>query len=134
MTISSDKSIGVWSALETSVLSKVDAAHEMGIYDVKWLDQSTFVTCSADNTIKTWHVNSEGKVEQNQTFIQKDGPRDTNLQLLGLVLEPTQNHLTAVNLSGDLVQFNDFGKVEDKHPSKVITGHSGLISDIINFG
>jgi len=41
----------------------------MGIYDMKWLENGTFVTGSADNTIKIWSVTAEGKIENKDTFI-----------------------------------------------------------------
>lgn len=79
MTVSSDKSIIVFDVFSRAVLSKVESAHEMGIYDVRWLSDNSIVTCSADNTLKTWSVSTEGSLEIKDTFIQKDGPRDTNL-------------------------------------------------------
>lgn len=104
----------------------------MGIYDVKWLDNNSIVTCSADNTIKTWNVTAEGQVEIKNTFVQKDGPRDTSLQLSGLA-ESKDQHLTAVNLSGELTHFENFVSTHDRHPTKFIYGHQNLISDIQNF-
>jgi WD40 repeat protein len=52
-----------------AVLSKTASAHGMGIYDMKWLENGTFVTGSADNTIKIWSVTAEGKIENKDTFI-----------------------------------------------------------------
>ena len=103
----------------------------MGIYDARWLNDNFIVTCSADNTIKTWSVSAEGALESKDTFIQKEGPRDTNLQLLGFGAN-TNDKLSAVNLSGDLVHFCGFTAAQDKNPSSIRKGHQGLISDIVN--
>lgn len=62
-TVSSDKSIIVHDVATQAILSKTAGAHEMGIYDIKWLDNGSFATCSADNTIKIWSVAADGNIE-----------------------------------------------------------------------
>ena len=136
VTVSSDKSIKIFAVadLKGGALASVDAAHEMGIYDVRWLNDNTIATCSADNTLKTWTVTSEEagcKIEEKDTYHQKEGPRDTSMQLLGFA--DTSDTLTAVNLSGDLCTFDAFLEGSARHPSSFIKGHQNLISDIVNF-
>lgn len=103
----------------------------MGIYDARWIDNASFVTCSADNTIKLWSVTEEGQVELKNTFLQHEGKKDTAYQLLGMA-EQNQN-LTAVNLSGDLVHYQKVTTASQGHPTYVARGHNYLISDMISF-
>jgi WD40 repeat protein len=104
----------------------------MGIYDVCWLDNSTIATCSADNTIKLWAVSAEGNLESKDTFIQHDGAKDTAYYLLGFASTKDGN-LTAVNLNGSLVNFNQVTSAADKHPHHVSTRHTYLIDGLISF-
>jgi WD40 repeat protein len=132
VTVSSDKSIVVHDVATQAVLSKTDGAHEMGIYDVRWLDSAHIASCSADNTIKIWSVAADGAIEAKDTFVQHDGPKDTQYQLLGLA-ETKTGSLTAVNLNGDLVTYQDVTSAADKHPTSVSKRHTHLITDIVNY-
>lgn len=38
----------------------------MGVYELKWLDNDTVITASADNTVKTWNI-KEGKELKSHT-------------------------------------------------------------------
>lgn len=69
VSVSSDKQIIVHDVKTHAALSKVAAAHEMGIYDAFWFDDGTVATCSADNTIKIWTVSSDGQIEIKDTLI-----------------------------------------------------------------
>jgi WD40 repeat protein len=51
-TASADKSIGVFDAKSGELIKHYPNAHAMGIYDLVWLDDSTFTSASADNSIK----------------------------------------------------------------------------------
>lgn len=104
VTVSSDKSIAVHDVVTQALLSKTNAAHEMGIYDVCWLDNATISTCSADNTLKLWNINAEGGLEHKDTFIQHEGAKDTAHYLLGFAATK-EGSLTAANLDGNLVHF-----------------------------
>lgn len=129
VTVSSDKSIAVHDVATQAMLSKTNAAHEMGIYDVCWLDPATIATCSADNTLKLWTVTAEGALEHKDTFVQHDGPKDTAHYLLGFANR--QGMLTAANLDGHLVAFQTTSA--DKHPHHVSKRHSYLIDDLVSF-
>lgn len=133
ITVSSDKSIVVHDVSNHAVLSKADGAHEMGIYDARWLDNNLVATCSADNTIKIWSVAADGSIEHKDTFIQHDGPKDTQMQLLGLA-ETKNASLTAVNLNGELLNYQNVTSAADKHPTSVSRRHANLITDLINYG
>jgi len=99
VTVSSDKSIAVHDVQSQAMLSKTNAAHEMGIYDACWIDNATLATCSADNTVKLWTVTPDGKLEHKDTLVQHDGPKDTAHYLLGFA-DTKDGSLTAVNLEG----------------------------------
>ena len=132
VTVSSDKSIVVHDVASQAVLSKTDAAHEMGVYDARWLDNNLVATCSADNTLKLWSVAADGAIEHKDTFVQHDGPKDTQMQLLGLA-ETKDASLTAVNLNGELVHYQSVTSAADKHPTSVSRRHAHLITDLIAF-
>lgn len=51
-TVSADKSVCVFDSKTGDVLKHYPSAHSMGIYDVVWLDDSSFATASADNSVK----------------------------------------------------------------------------------
>jgi WD40 repeat protein len=55
-TVSADKSIAVFDAVSGEMTKHFKTAHAMGVYDLSWIDNHTFVSCSADNLVKKWHV------------------------------------------------------------------------------
>ena len=56
VTVSSDKSICVFETETATKIKHWDKAHAMGIYDVDWIDDNSFITCSADNLVRTWQM------------------------------------------------------------------------------
>lgn len=79
------------------------AAHAMGIYDAWWLDDNSFLSCSADNNIKCWSVDADAAVYE---MTQNDAKRDPSRQLL-CVRKVPDGRILAVNLSGDFCFWND---------------------------
>jgi len=49
-----DRSVRVWDLLSLTLLASLEQAHLSGIFAVKQLDGSSFVTASRDRTIKVW--------------------------------------------------------------------------------
>lgn len=58
MTVSSDKTIVIYDSETLEVVKKIDKAHTKGIMDVNWIDEKTIATCSTDNLIKFWDIES----------------------------------------------------------------------------
>lgn len=56
VTVSLDKSICIFDTKTSELKHHINGAHEMGIYDVAWIDNENFVTVSADNSAKYWHM------------------------------------------------------------------------------
>ncbi len=55
-TCSADKSIAVFDAKTGQLIKHYVAAHAMGIYDLCWINDTSFVTASADNLVKKWSI------------------------------------------------------------------------------
>jgi len=55
-TVSADKSICVFDTETDALIKHYKACHAMGIYDMDWCDDNSFVTCSADNNVKKWQL------------------------------------------------------------------------------
>ena len=63
-TCSADKSIAVFDADTGAIIKHYVAAHAMGIYDVSWIDNESFLSVSADNNVKVWRVDSDINVKE----------------------------------------------------------------------
>ena len=44
----------------------------MGIYDVAWLDNLTFASASADNSVKQWSLESDNALRTFETGLARD--------------------------------------------------------------
>ena len=51
-TVSADKSIAIFDAKTGETIKHYPAAHAMGIYDIVWINDTSFITASADNSVK----------------------------------------------------------------------------------
>lgn len=123
-TVSSDKSINLYDAKTWEKVQSIANAHKMGIYELKWLDDDTIITASADNTVKSWNI-KEGKELKTHTVhnLPKTNPM---YQQLGLL--PTANgDFWSVTLNGTL---NHWNSREDEAVSNQIFGHRTLINHI----
>lgn len=60
VSVSSDKTIVLHDSNTLEPIQKIDKAHGKGVMDALWLNESTVMTCSTDNTIKTWNI-KDGK-------------------------------------------------------------------------
>jgi len=61
IVVTGDKRIIAYSGENEEKLCEKAAAHNKGIYDVKWITADTFMTCSADNTLKVWKWDAGAK-------------------------------------------------------------------------
>ena len=75
----------------------------MGIYDLQWTDDSHFITCSADNNVKFWSLDSDAAEKE---LTQGDAKRDISRQLV-TVRKLHDGRFLAINLSGDLCFWAD---------------------------
>jgi WD40 repeat protein len=54
--VSSDKKIVLFDGLTFDMIKEKQNCHERGIMGMDWIDEKTFVTVSADKTIKVWNT------------------------------------------------------------------------------
>jgi WD40 repeat protein len=58
VSVSADKSIAIYDTETLEVVRKIEKAHNKGIIDVVWVNDSTIATSSSDNDIKYWNIES----------------------------------------------------------------------------
>ena len=63
VTVSSDKTIQVIDNDTFEVVKKIEKAHNKGIIDVNWVDDQTIVTCSTDNQVKYWNIDTGAEIK-----------------------------------------------------------------------
>jgi WD40 repeat protein len=56
ISVSADKSIILYDTESLEVVRKIDKAHNKGILDAVWINDSDIMTCSSDNEIKFWNI------------------------------------------------------------------------------
>jgi len=108
--VTSGKKILVFDSETQEKICEVTNAHSKGIYGVALVPEgndASIVTCSADNTVKTWKLNEESKeLTEVATTLQYEGAEEeTNRQLCSVVcfIENGALITVAANLQGDLV-------------------------------
>ena len=62
ITVGADKQIILWDTEKCEKLKNYAGAHAMGIYDADWIDDKTFITCSADNNVKKWSIEEDAAI------------------------------------------------------------------------
>lgn len=58
VTVSSDKTIIIHDSDTLEPVKKIEKAHGKGIMDVNWVNETTIATCSTDNEVKFWNIES----------------------------------------------------------------------------
>ncbi|KAG7663485.1 AIP1 [[Candida] subhashii] len=121
ISVGSDRSICVYQGKTGEFVSKIENAHEGGIFAVAWLsDSKYFITASADNTLKKWDISNSECV---QTFTVGE-TRTVQNQQVGLVL--AKEYIISLSASGDLNYFNyDSGELV-----QVVKGHQHSLTKI----
>jgi len=90
----------------------------MGIYDLCWVDDSSLLTCSADNLVKKWSLDSDTAVKEYDQVEKRDIPRQ-----LFTVRSLGDEGVLAVNLSGDICRWaNDGSDFSSKQRHKDLLG------------
>lgn len=121
VSVGSDRNIVLYDGLNGDFLSKKEQAHAGGIFGVSWYtDSSAFVTCSADNTIKTWSPESlEEKFEATPS-----SKVTIDEQQVGVVV--AKDIIVSLSLNGNINLF----KPNEKSPFKTYFGHQRPITAV----
>ncbi|VEU22773.1 DEKNAAC103856 [Brettanomyces naardenensis] len=121
VSVGADRSIGIYDGKTCEFQKLIEKAHDGGIFGVDWYDETSFVTCAADSTVKRWNV--EGDLLNTWKLDKK-----VENQLLGVVR--TKDYVVALALSGDLYYFDE----TSEDPVKVVYGHQKSITALANKG
>lgn len=124
VSVGSDRTIVLYDGSTGEFLNKIEAAHDGGIFDVSWFaDLGSFVTCSADNTLKKWEVES---LKETATFSLPLSKSVENQQV-GVVV--TNNYVMSLSLSGNLNYFDHNGCLQ-----KTAYNHQKALTQIAKVG
>ncbi len=73
ISVSSDKSIVLYDTESLEVVRKIEKAHNKGILDALWLNDTTIITSSSDNEIKFWNIETGTEIKSlNPNFDGKE--------------------------------------------------------------
>jgi len=122
-TCSADKTVCIFDE-EGTVVKHYKACHAMGINDLNWVDDNSFLTCSADNVVKKWSLDSDACVQE---FTQDDHKREIPRQLLA-VNSLGEEGVVAVSLNGDLCFWDKEGKFSSTQR------HKDYVEQFCSFG
>lgn len=124
VTAGADRAIALYEGKTGEFIKLIPHAHDGGIFALDWYDNDTFVTCSADATVKRWSASAavKGEGELKPLNVWKLSAKTIQNQILGVVR--TKEFVIAVNLAGDLFYFNE----ESESPVKTIYGHQKAIT------
>lgn len=121
VSVGSDRKIVLYDGLTSEVLSSKEHAHAGGIFGVSWTkDSSSFVTCSADNTLKEW---SPETLEAKFTYSTSDN-LSIDEQQVGVVV--ANDTIVSLSLNGNINLFNH----KEKSPFKTYYGHQRAITAV----
>ncbi|KAG7804405.1 hypothetical protein KL944_000151 [Ogataea haglerorum] len=115
VSVGSDRLIVVYDGKTGDFVRKIEGVHSAGIFGVDWIDENTFVTCSADGSIKLTSV--DGETSRTWQLEQK-----LENQFVGCV--KTNEYVLGLTLSGDLYYFAD----SSDPPVRVVYGHQKSIT------
>lgn len=127
ITVSSDKSIVLHDTETMEVIRKIDKAHTKGIMDANWVDEQTIVTCSTDNEVKFWNI--ESGVEIRSLNPNEDGKEKLENQQLGLIAAKDQTLTISLNSNINVWNHADIEEGK-KTPSYIIQGHANYIQSL----
>ena len=124
VSVGADRSIVLYDGKTGQFQRQIPDAHDGGIFAVDWYDETSFVTCSADCTVRLWVVDSPEKPQK----VWKMESKTTANQLLGVVR--TKDYVIALNLAGDLYYFDD----SSESAVKVVFAHQKSITALSVLG
>lgn len=94
----------------------------MGIYDLDWCDDNTFLTCSADNSVKKWQLDQDAAVKEYEQGYKREIPSQlTMVRSLG-------TSVLALGVSGEFTEWHEDGKMEKS------IRHKDLIDEVTCHG
>ena len=121
LSVGSDRSIAIYDGKTGEFAEKIDNAHEGGIFGIAWFsDSNKFVTCSGDNTVKEWAIETK---ECTGTYVV-ESPSSVDNQQLGVVV--TKDYIISVSYNGNLNYF----KPGNFQPLETISGHQKAITAV----
>lgn len=120
VSVGSDRIIVLYDGSTGEFLNKIEGAHDGGIFDVSWFtDLTSFVTCSADNTLKKWDVESLKEISTFSLSLSKS----VENQQVGVVV--TNNYVISLSLNGNLNFFDHNGSL-----LKTSCGHQRALTQV----
>lgn len=123
VSVGSDRTIVLYDGSTGDFVNKIENAHEGGIFGVSWFsDLATFVTASADNSLKRWSVDNLTEVG---TFVLPSSKTVENQQV-GLVV--TKEFVLSLSLNGNLNFFAHDGTYSHSN-----FGHQKALTEISSF-
>ncbi|ODV83769.1 hypothetical protein CANARDRAFT_9332 [[Candida] arabinofermentans NRRL YB-2248] len=115
VSVGADRMIVLYDGKTGDFIKQFSDSHDAGIFSVDWYDESSFVTGSADSTVKLWNV--EGELLNTWTL-----KKDLTNQILGVVT--ASEYVVALTYSGDLYYFDK----SSESPVNAIYGHQKSIT------
>lgn len=121
-TVSADKSIGVFDSDSGDLIKHYTGAHAMGIYDLDWCDDNSFLTCSADNSVKKWQLDQDAAVKEYEQGYKREIPSQL------VMVRSLGSSVLALGISGEFTEWHEDGKMV-KH-----IRHKDLIDEVTGHG
>ncbi|CCE86203.1 Piso0_005860 [Millerozyma farinosa CBS 7064] len=119
VSVGSDRVVCLYDGKTGEFVSKIESAHNGGIFGIAWYSDSTkFVTCSADNTVKEWSVDP---LKEVYSYVVDPEPKVQNQQV-GVIM--TNKYIISLSLDGSLNYFVE-GSAQ---PAAKLLGHQGPIT------
>lgn len=122
VSVGSDRKINCFDGKTGEFIKNIEDSNETiegGIFAISWVDETKFVTASADATIRLWDV-------KESKCLQKWIHPEVNLsnQQIGIVVATKNNTIISLSLDGTL----NFFKIGENSLQKKIKGHNKAIT------
>ncbi|GEQ70272.1 hypothetical protein JCM33374_g3948 [Metschnikowia sp. JCM 33374] len=125
VSVGSDRTIVVYDGKTGDFIDKVEQAHAGGISAVSWFaDSASFVTASADNSLKRWAIDG---LTTTQSYAVS-ATTSVEHQQVGVVV--TKDHVLSLSLNGEINLFAHDGN----SPTRVIHGHQRPLTKVTVVG
>ncbi|GME70461.1 unnamed protein product [Ambrosiozyma monospora] len=115
VSVGADRTAVLYEGKTGEFLKKFENVHDAGIFSVDWYDEKSFVTSSADSTVKLTSI--EGKLLKTWSLEKK-----VDNHILGVVR--TKDYVIALTLAGFLYYFDE----SSEKPVKIVYGHQKSIT------
>ena len=125
--VSSNNIIQIYD-IEYKIIQTIKEAHDKGINYVNIKDENNFVTCSRDNTIKTW-IKINDKEHKNKYILNKIINNAHKENGIYTVIYDLNNHLISCSKDKTIKIWEEINKNE--YQNNVILTHSDSIKSIL---